>query len=188
MCPGLNTKNRHLVWKLRTKLDSVIKTASIIREQAIYRKPNVFSLVSRLCAPQWPHSRIHNIHSNSLCLSLYISFSVSLPLSPCLSPSLSVYLPLSLSISLSLSVSLLPLSLSISLFLCFSLSLSLSLSLSVSSLPLSLSPPPLLFLCSRPQCFTQNVTGPVGPVTPRINDPANLLGGPTNFSLPQEKI
>ena len=45
-----NTKNRHLVWKLRTKLDSVIKTASIIREQAIYRKPNVFSLVSRLGA------------------------------------------------------------------------------------------------------------------------------------------
>ena len=44
----VNTKNRHLVWKLRTKLDSVIKTASIIREQAIYRKPNVFSLVSRL--------------------------------------------------------------------------------------------------------------------------------------------
>ena len=42
-----NTNNRHLVWKLRTKLDSA-STAKLQRLQEIYRYTNVFSLVSRL--------------------------------------------------------------------------------------------------------------------------------------------
>ena len=44
---AVNTKNRHLVWKLRTKLDSA-STVKLLRQQAIYRVTNVFSLVSRL--------------------------------------------------------------------------------------------------------------------------------------------
>ena len=43
----MNTNNRHLVRKLRTKLDSA-STVKLCRQQAIYRNTNVFSLVSRL--------------------------------------------------------------------------------------------------------------------------------------------